>query len=148
VARLKELEDALGRVRSEERAGRVERLASEARDVAGVRLVLAALPGEDAGALRELAIRLRDRLERDGHGAAVLGTTDDGKATLVAACTRALVDRGVTAARLIEGAAQAVGGRAGGKPNLAFGGGGRAGALDEALAGVPDRLARLLSGGA
>jgi alanyl-tRNA synthetase len=148
VARIKELEAALGRVRSEERAGRVEQLAADARDVAGVRLVLAALPGEDAGALRELAIRLRDRLERDGHGAAVLGTADDGKATLVAACTRALVDRGVTAARLIERAAEAVGGRAGGRPNLAFGGGGRAAALDEALAGVPDRLAQLLSGGA
>ncbi|MGH2764330.1 MAG: alanine--tRNA ligase-related protein, partial [Actinomycetota bacterium] len=145
AARIKELEAAVGRVRAEERAGRVEELAAGAGDVAGVRLVVAELPGEDPGALRELAIKLRDRLERDGHGAAVLGTADGSKATLVAACTGPLVERGVTAARLIERAAQTVGGRAGGKPQLAFGGGGNAHALSEALAGIPDRLAELVS---
>jgi alanyl-tRNA synthetase len=148
VARIKELEAALGRVRAEERTGRVEQLVAEARDVAGVRLVLAEVPGEDPGALRELAIKLRDRLERDGHGAAVLGTVDGSKATLVAACTSPLVNRGVTAALLIDRAAAAVGGRAGGKPHLAFGGGGKAAELGRALAGVPDRLAELLSSGA
>ncbi len=148
AARIKELEAALGRVRAEERTGRVEQLVAEARDVAGVRLVLAEIPGEDPGALRELAIKLRDRLERDGHGAAVLGTADGSKATLVAACTRPLVDRGVTAALLIDRAAAAVGGRAGGKPHLAFGGGGKATELGRALAGVPERLAELLSSGA
>jgi len=147
AARIKELETALGAVRSQERAGRVESLAAGASDVAGVRLVVAELPGEDAGALRELALKLRDRLERDGHGAVVLGTADGAKATLVASCTKPLVDRGVTAPRLIERAAEAVGGRAGGKPHLAFGGGGKPGALAEALGGVPDRLAALLSGG-
>jgi alanyl-tRNA synthetase len=147
VARIKELEAALGAVRSQERAGRVEEMAAGASDVAGVRLVVAALPGEDAGALRELALKLRDRLERDGHGAAVLGTADGDKATLVAACTRPLVDRGVTAPLLIEPAARALGGRAGGKPHLAFGGGGNPAALAEALAGVPDRLSALLAGG-
>jgi alanyl-tRNA synthetase len=147
AARIKELEAALGAVRSQERAGRVESLAAGASDVAGVRLVVAELPGEEAGALRELALKLRDRLERDGHGAVVLGTADGAKATLVASCTKPLVDRGVTAPRLIERAAEAVGGRAGGKPHLAFGGGGKPGALAEALGGVPDRLAALLSGG-
>jgi alanyl-tRNA synthetase len=147
VARIKELEAALGSVRAEERGARVEELAGNARDVAGVRLVTAEMPGQDAGALRELAIKLRDRLERDGHGAAVLGSADGGKATLVAACTRRLVDRGVTAPALLEPAARALGGRAGGKPNLAFGGGGNAGALAQALAGVPDRLAALLASG-
>jgi alanyl-tRNA synthetase len=145
VARIKELEDALGRVRSQERAARVEDLAAGAVDIGGVRLIVTSLPGEDPGALRELAIKLRDRLERDGHGAAVLGTADGSKATLVAACTRALIDRGVAAPDLLEPAAEVLGGRAGGKPNLAFGGGGKASALDQALGLIPDRLAALLS---
>ena len=146
VARIKELEAALGTVRAAERAGRVEELVASAGDVAGVRLVVADLPGEEAGALRELAIKLRDRLERDGPGAAVLGSADGGKATLVAACTKPLVERGVTAPALLEPAAKAVGGGAGGKPNLAFAGGGRSGALAEALAQIPDRLAALVGG--
>jgi len=147
AARIKELEAALGLVRAEERAGRVEELVAAATDVAGVRLVLAELPGEDPGALRELAIKLRDRLERDGHGAVVLGTAGGTKATLVAACTRPLVDRGVGAPLLIERAAEAVGGRAGGKPHLAFGGGGKPEALAGALDEVPGRLAELVAGG-
>jgi alanyl-tRNA synthetase len=146
VARIKELEEAMGRVRSQERSARVEDLTGTAREVDGVRLIVTAIPGQDPGSLRELAIKLRDRLERDGHGAAVLGTADGDKATIVAACTRTLIDRGVTAPDLLEPAARALGGRAGGKPNLAFGGGGKAAALDQALGLIPDRLAALLSG--
>jgi alanyl-tRNA synthetase len=147
VARIKELEAALGAVRSQERAGRVEELVAGAADIGGARLVLAELPGEEPGALRELAMKLRDRLEKEGHGAAVLGTRDSNKATLVAACTKALVDRGVTAPRLLEEAAAAVGGGAGGRPHLAMAGGKNATALSDALARVPDRLATLLGSG-
>ena len=147
MARIKELEEALGKVRSQERSARVEDLAASAADVGGARLVVTSVPGADAAILRELAIKLRDRLERDGLGAAVLGTADGSKATVVAACTRGLVDRGVAAPDLLEPAARLLGGRAGGKPNLAFGGGGHATALDRALGAIPDRLAALLSGG-
>jgi alanyl-tRNA synthetase len=55
-----------------------------------------------------------------------------------------LVDRGVTAPLLLEPAARMLGGRAGGKPNLAFGGGGNPAALDRALGAVRDRLTSLL----
>jgi alanyl-tRNA synthetase len=146
IARIKELEAAIGSVKAQERAGRVEELVAAASDVAGVRLVTTDLPGEDAGALRELAIKLRERLEKDGHGAAVLGSANGGKATLVAACTSSLVERGVTAPALLEPAAKAVGGGAGGKPQLAMAGGGKAAALAEALALIPDRLASLVGG--
>ena len=146
VARIKELEAAMGSVKAEERAGRVEELVAAAQDVAGIKLVLSDLPGQDAGALRELAIKLRDRLEKDGHGAAVLGTAGDQKATLVAACTSSLVERGVTAPALLEPSAKAVGGGAGGKPHLAMAGGGKAAALAEALAMIPERLATLIGG--
>jgi alanyl-tRNA synthetase len=147
AARIKELEEALGEVRGQERTARVEELTAAAEDVAGARLVLTALPGEDAGALRELAIKLRDRLEREGHGAVVLATADGSRATVVAACTKALVDRGVTAPRLLEPAARILGGRAGGKPGLAFGGGGNPSGLDEALGSIRGHLATLLDAG-
>ncbi|HEX2030788.1 MAG TPA: alanine--tRNA ligase [Actinomycetota bacterium] len=146
VARIKELEGELQAIRRRERGARVEELAAGARDVAGVALVVADLPGEDTGALRELALQLRGRLEGRRHGAAVLGSADGGRATLVASCTKDLVDRGVTAPLLLEVAARDVGGRAGGKPHLAIGGGGKPAGLPRALAGVPDRLAALLEG--
>jgi alanyl-tRNA synthetase len=86
-------------------------------------------------------------MERDGHGAAVLGSADGDRALLVAACTGQLVGRGITAPSLLETAAKQIGGGAGGKPNLAFAGGAKSAALPEALSGIPDRLAALLAGG-
>jgi alanyl-tRNA synthetase len=147
AARIRDLEEALGKIRGRERTARVEELNAAAEDVGGARLVLSALPGEDPGALRELAIKLRDRLERDGRGAVVLGTADGSRATVVAACTKALIDRGVTAPRLLEPAATILGGRAGGKPGLAFGGGGNSSGLDEALGSIRGHLASLLDAG-
>jgi alanyl-tRNA synthetase len=58
-----------------------------------------------------------------------------------------LVNRGITAPSLLEAAAKSIGGGAGGKPNLAFAGGGKAAALPEALSGIPDRLASLIARG-
>jgi alanyl-tRNA synthetase len=147
IARIKELESELGFLRKGERGARVDDLLAGANDVAGVKLVVAEVPGEDATGLRELALNLRERMERDGHGAAVLGAADGNRALLVAACSARLVNRGVTAPSLLEMAAKQIGGGAGGKPHLAFAGGSKAMALAEALAGIPDRLAALIAGG-
>jgi alanyl-tRNA synthetase len=147
VARIKEFEAELGAIRGKERGKRIEELTAGALDVSGVSLVVAEVPGEDPGGLRELALQLRGRLEGKGHGAAVLGAADGTKATLVAACTKPLIDRGITAPKLLADAARIVGGGAGGKEHLAFAGGGRGAALGQALATIPDRLASLLDGG-
>jgi alanyl-tRNA synthetase len=147
VARIKELENELGQLKGQARGGRVADLLASAQDVAGVSLVVAELKDEDPGGLRELALSLRDRMQSDGHGAAVLATSDGRKATLVAACTSDLVERGVTAQALLDPAAKAVGGGAGGRPHLAFAGGGKPDALKEALATIPARLASLLEAG-
>ena len=75
----------------------------------------------------------------------VLGAAGDGgKAQLVAACTPAAVERGVTGPALLEPAAPAIGGGAGGKDILAMAGGKRADALADALGGIPARLAELV----
>jgi alanyl-tRNA synthetase len=144
VARIRELENELGQLKGQARGGRVADLLASAQDVAGVSLVVAEVRDEDPGGLRELALSLRDRMQSDGHGAAVLATSDGQKATLVAACTSDLVERGVTAPALLDPAAKAVGGGAGGRPHLAFAGGGKPAALKEALATIPSRLAALL----
>jgi len=143
MAHLKELENELGSLRAKERGEQGGELLASATAVAGVPLVVAELGG-DAGALREMALQLRGRLEPDGPGAVVLGTRDEKKATLVAAVTKGLIERGVTAPRLLEEAAATVGGGAGGKDHLAFAGGGKPDALAAALSGVPGRLEVLL----
>jgi alanyl-tRNA synthetase len=147
VARIKELENELGQLKGRARGERVADLLASAQQVEGVALVVAEVKGEDPGGLRELALSLRDRMQSNGHGAAVLATSDGRKATLVAACTSDLVDRGVTAPALLDPAARAVGGGSGGRPHLAFAGGGKPAALPEALATIPDRLASLLQSG-
>jgi alanyl-tRNA synthetase len=146
ISRIKELETQLGALRRGQRGQRVEELVAGADDVTGVRLVVAEVAGEDAAGLRELALKLRDRMERDGHGAAVLGSADGKRALLVASVTGELVSRGVQAPALLEAAAKQIGGGAGGKPHLAFAGGAQANALPAALSGIPDRLAALLGG--
>ncbi len=146
LERIKQLESELGRIRKGDRASVVDALAAGAQRVDGVALVVAPVPGEDANGIRELAQALRERMERDGPGAAVLGVADATGAKLAASVTKTLVDRGVTAKDLLEPAARAVGGGAGGsKPILAMAGGGNAGALEDALGTIPARLAELLS---
>jgi alanyl-tRNA synthetase len=146
VARIKQLENELGKIRKAEREREVARLAETAIDVAGVALVIARLDGQDADELRELALALRGQLERAGPAAVVLGSAGPDRALLVASCTSQLVSRGVTAPALLERAAKAIGGGAGGKPPLAFAGGPRAEAVEEALQGIGERLQVLLEG--
>ncbi len=146
MEQIKRLQGELGRLRKDDRDALVESLAGRAARVDGVSLVVSEVPGEDADGLRELALALRSRLEKAGAGAAVLGNADGGRALLVASCTGPLVERGVTAPRLLERAAKAIGGGAGGKPIVGFAGGRNAAALKEALGGVPARLAELLAG--
>jgi alanyl-tRNA synthetase len=144
VARIKSLESELGILRRGERDVEVERLAGRAVDVAGVALVVSRLDGTPAGELREVALALKDRLEPRSLGAVVLGAAADRKAVLVGSCTGELVARGVTAPALLESAAKAIGGNAGGRPTIASGGGPNGGGLDAALALIPARLADLL----
>jgi alanyl-tRNA synthetase len=147
VARIKELEQELGALRRQDRENLAESWAEAAQDIAGVALVvMPGLGGETVDELRQRALAVLRRLEFRGPGAVVLGLRDGKKATVVAACTKRLIEMGVTAPALLGPVAEAVGGRAGGKPHLATGGGGRPDALPEALDSVPRILKDLLSG--
>ncbi|MGH2737364.1 MAG: alanine--tRNA ligase-related protein, partial [Actinomycetota bacterium] len=148
AARIKELEQRLGTLQAVERDNWAKELVAGAERVDGVLLVIReGWGGEGSEGLRQRAEFVRRYMESEGPGAVVIGLDDRGKVTLVAACTSALIERGVTAPRLLEPIAAQVGGRSGGKPHLAFGGGTNAGALRGALALVPARLRELLSNG-
>ena len=147
VDRVKVLESEMGKLRKGDRDAVIAALADGATSIDGVSLVVSEIPGEDASGLRELAQKVRDRLAGRGAAAVVLGSAEGGKAQLVAACNAAAGDRGVTAPALLETAAKAIGGGAGGKDILAMAGGKRADAVSGALEGVPARLRELLDAG-
>jgi alanyl-tRNA synthetase len=142
MARIKQLESELGKIRRAEQVVEVDALIQRATKVDGVTLVLESLPGREAAELRELAVKLRNRLQPEPAAVVFVGP-GTGQTLLVAALTKELVARGVTAAALLEPAAKAIGGSAGGKPDLAMGGGPRQG-VDEALRLVRIRLQELL----
>ena len=108
-------------------------------------LVTAEVPDLDPGELRELAIKIRDRLQ-DRPAVVVVGNGTGGKAMLVAAATPDAIARGATAPAVLADAATAIGGGAGGKDQLANAGGTRADRVPEALGTIAGRLAALLVG--
>ena len=145
MARIKQLETELGKLRRVEQAAEVDQLLGRARSIDGVALIVESLAGREPGELRELALKLRNKLG-GGPAAVVFAGPAEGRTLLVAALTKELLSRGLTAASLLDPAAKAVGGSAGGKPDLAMGGGPRTEGLDEALRSIPARLEELLAG--
>ncbi len=132
VARLRELEKEVEGLRAKLAAGGSADLAAGAREVAGVRVVAARLDGADPKALRAAIDRLKDRL---GSAVVVLGAEREGKATLIAGVTRDLSGR-VHAGQLVGRLAEHVGGKGGGRPDMAQAGGPRPEGLDRALEAV------------
>jgi len=140
----KRLRSELGRLHRGDRDAVIGSLVEAAEDVDGLALVVSEVPGEDASGLRELAQKVRDRLQ--GRPAAVvLGGGGNGKAQLVAASTAEAVARGVRAPDLLKEAAAVIGGGAGGKDILAMAGGRDPSAVAQALGGIPARLRELLT---
>ncbi|GEJ56753.1 alanine--tRNA ligase [Anaeromyxobacter diazotrophicus] len=131
--RVRELEQALADARGQMAAARSGDLAGQAREVNGVKVLAARVEG-DGNALRDLADKLRDKL---GQGVVALGSEQDGKAVLLVAVTKGLTNR-VKAGDLVREAAKLVGGKGGGKPDLAQAGGPDAAGLDQALARVEE----------
>ena len=137
----KRLRNELGRLSQRQAAGRVDEIVERASSVDGVRLV-ATVTDDDADTLRDLAQKTVGKL--GGEAAVVLGSAQGGKALLVAACSKPLTDRGVTAPALLEHAAAVIGGGAGGKPGLGFAGGKLAEGVAPAVESIAARLEELL----
>ena len=114
--------------------------ADESIDVSGVKLIARRVDELTGGDLRNFADELRSKLK---SGVVVLGSATDGKVTLLTAVTKDLLDR-VQANTLIGKLAPIVGGKGGGKPDLAQAGGKDADKLNEAIATAPAALREIL----
>jgi len=112
-------------------------------DVGGVKLIARRVDDISGGDLRNFADELRTKLK---SGVVVLGSATDGKVTLLTAVTKDLLDR-VQANTLIAKLAPIVGGKGGGKPDLAQAGGKDADRLNEAIATAPSALREILGRG-
>jgi alanyl-tRNA synthetase len=136
VERLRQAERELEKVRADAVLSSAGALAEGAEDVDGIALVAVAAPdGVGGNDLRALASDVRGRLGAR-PGVVALFSADGDKVSFVVATTAAARDRGLAAGKLIPAFAPAVGGRGGGKPDLAQGGGTNP-------AGVPDAVAAL-----
>ncbi len=109
-------------------------LARAAVDVGGIRVLASRLEGFDAKALRDAVDRLKQQL---GDAVIVLAGAADGKAALVAGVNGAATGR-VKAGELLSHVASQIGGKGGGRPDLAQGGGEDGPALATALQGIPE----------
>ncbi len=135
------LEKELERLKSRLASSQGDDLVQQAADIGGIRVLAAQLDGADARALRETADKLRDKLK---SCALVLGTVVDGKVSLVAAVTPDVTGR-IKAGELVNFVATQVGGKGGGKPDMAMAGGSEPGQLPAALASVREWIrARLV----
>ena len=132
------LEKQLAALEARLARSRAEDLVAAAREVGGVAVVAGRVDGLDPDGLRALADTLRDRL---GSGVVCVGSVADGRVHLVAAVTKDLTRR-FPAGKLIQEVAAAVGGRGGGRPDLAQAGGPDPSRLDAALALVHEWVAR------
>jgi alanyl-tRNA synthetase len=101
-------------------------------DVKGVKVVAASLEGADAKGLREAVDKLKDKLK---SAAVVLAASNDGKVSLVAGVTSDLTGK-VKAGELVNHVAQQVGGKGGGKADMAQAGGTDSSKLPQALESV------------
>jgi alanyl-tRNA synthetase len=125
-------ERELARLKSKLAASQGDELLSKAVDVKGLKVLVAALDGADARALRETMDKLKDKLR---PAVIVLAAVIDGKVQLAAGVTPDAVGR-IKAGELVNFVAQQVGGKGGGKPDMAMAGGTDAAALPKALASV------------
>jgi len=135
------LEKELARLKSKVASAQGDDLASQAVELAGVKVLAVALDGADAKALRETLDKLKDKLK---SAAIVLAATEGGKVSLIAGVTADLTAK-VKAGELVNFVAQQVGGKGGGRADMAQAGGNDAAKLPSALASVQAWVQQKLS---
>ncbi|MCD9120082.1 alanine--tRNA ligase [Cupriavidus sp. UGS-1] len=131
------LEKELERLKSKLAASQGDELASQAIEVKGLKVLAAQLEGADVKTLRETMDKLKDKLK---SAAIVLGAVQDGKVSLIAGVTADATGK-VKAGELVNFVAQQVGGKGGGRPDMAQAGGTEPAKLPAALAGVGEWVA-------
>jgi alanyl-tRNA synthetase len=139
-ARVKGLEKELEQTRARLASGQGGDLSAQAKDIKGVKVLAARVDGADSKTLRDTLDKLKDKL---GNAAIVLAAVQEGKVLLIAGVTKDLTTK-VPAGELVNQVALRVGGKGGGRPDMAQAGGTDPTHLDAALADVPDWVASRL----
>jgi len=129
---VKSLEKEVAALKSKLAAGQGDELVTQAVDVNGIKVLAATMEGADVATLREAMDKLKDKLK---SAAIVLASVSDGKVSLIAGVTKDATAK-VKAGELVNFVAQQVGGKGGGRPDMAQAGGTDPTGLPAALAGV------------
>jgi alanyl-tRNA synthetase len=137
----KVLEKELAKLKSKLASSQGDDLAGSATEVAGIHVLAAALDGADVKTLRETLDKLRDKLKT---AAIVLATVEGGKVSLIAGVTADATHR-IKAGELVNFVALQVGGKGGGRPDMAQAGGTNPAALPAALESVVDWVKKNLT---
>jgi alanyl-tRNA synthetase len=134
VERQKDLERELATLESRLKAGQADDIMSKVVEIGDIKLLAAEVDSTDGKGLREMADKLRDKL---GSGVVAIGCPHEGKVNLLVAVTADLTDK-LHAGKLVAVLAEEVGGRGGGRPDLAQAGGSQPEKLASALSKVAD----------
>ncbi len=140
-AQLVEAHRRIEEQRREATSGAADTLLAQAEDVGGARVLGAVVEAGSGDELREMADRLRRQL---GSAVVVLAASLDGRPSILVAATDDVVARGVRADEIVREGAAVIGGRGGGRPNLAQAGGRDASKLAEAVEVATQRARELL----
>ena len=137
---IRALEKEIASLKGKLASSQGDELVAQAADIKGVKVLAATLEGADAATLRNTMDQLKNKLKT---AAIVLAAVDGGKVQLAAGVTADTTSK-VKAGELVNFVAQQVGGKGGGKPDMAMAGGTDAAALPQALAGVQAWVAERL----
>ena len=141
MGELKGLNQTVEKLKAREAVGETDRLLFGTHEVGGLRVLTATVPGADAGRLRQMGDILRDK---QSNIVAVLAADNGSKVTFLAVCGPDAVKAGMKAGDLVREVSAVTGGKGGGKPESAMGGGTDVLKTDNALAIVDDFVAKKL----
>ena len=141
AAEMKTLRQALEKFKSEASMGEAKQILASAKTVGGLHIITGTRQGVDAAALRVMGDFLRDK---DPAVVGVLASIQGEKVTFLAVCGKDAVARGIKAGDLVKAVSAICGGKGGGKPDSAMGGGNDLLKVDDALATVDDFVAEKL----
>ncbi|MEI7455994.1 MAG: alanine--tRNA ligase [Nitrosomonadales bacterium] len=134
IDNIKNYEKELARLKSKLASAQGDDLATQAVEINGVKVLAALMEGADVAVLRETLDKLKDKLK---SAVILLASVNDGKVSLIAGVTADATSK-VKAGELVNFVAQQVGGKGGGRPDMAQAGGTQPEHLAAALASVPD----------
>ena len=139
---MKQLRQALDKLKAEASLGEAKQFLASAKTVKGLHVITTTRTGMDTAAMRTMGDFLRDK---DPSVVAVIASINGEKVSFLAVCGKEAVARGIKAGDLVRAVSAVCGGKGGGKPDSAMGGGTELLKVDDALASVDDFVSEKLS---